>query len=248
MSENLTQPIRLSYRRKAILDKLVRSDVAERMLAREEAGTLEARRALIAERNALPAKAVAAQAQAEKRAAAAAARHEAARRELKAAHDEVILAQAAVMTADPARRQFEIDRELKRTADNRLGDMYFEITRIREGFLPAVYRVSTIATPSRGFGQGERLHTNLPEVIAARKALDDARDRLAALELMAVSRAEVTAELTNIIVDLRAPLDAVGLTPPGLDEKDDFEVTSHSNRAHLDEVARLKKGMEANAA
>lgn len=245
--ENLTPPIRLSYRRRAILDKLVTSDVADQLLAREEETTLNARRKLITERDALPAKAVTAQKVAEKRIAEAVTRHEAAQRELRAANDEVNAARSAVFAADPARRIFEITRELQRTADPRLSDFRFELSRIAESYLPAVYRIALVEDPSVGFGRRERLSSNVAEIAAARKAIGDACSRLDVLSLEALARSEVTVELFALIEDLRPALDAVGLTPPGLDPAE-FEVTSMSNKDYGAEVARLKKGADAAAA
>jgi len=242
---SLNLPVKLSDRKRAVLDQVLTSDITEKAIAASELKILAGRDQLVAAIAAVPAKYVKLKAEAEKRALAAHARFEAAVAEKQAAHEEVRAAAAQSMVA--SRDEGEIRRlqqELRDTADPRLGDARRALLQLRNRsemqwrFVPP--DVKWISEPSlkHPFGApGKSVVTdrsNREEVDSAKTAVKAAIDRVEAMQLIreGAARADVTAALLDIITKIREPLKAIGLKPFELDDEQEIKETAFlSNRS-----------------
>jgi hypothetical protein len=216
---SLNLPVKLSYRRRQVLDQILDSGEADRILAEREAEVLAERKALIATIAAVPAKFVKLKAEAEKRSAAAYARFAAAEAETRAAHEEVRAATAQAMVA--SRDDGEIQRlqqELRTTADPRLADVRRELRNLQGHvkmmvrFVPYRGEVENSEKPGYFF-KGTLDAGNFPECEAARLLLGEWINRAEVMMLaeQGASRSEVTKMLRQIIADISKPLKAIGV-------------------------------------
>jgi hypothetical protein len=214
---NILNTLRLTERKRQVLDQLLSSDQADKILTEREAKTLVERRELIAIIEAAPAKYVKAKAAADKRCAVACKAVDDSLEAVKVARAELNAANAEAMAAQGDKAEIaDAQKRLLATADPRLVDARRELwtlharTKMQLIFLPYKERNVFGYTPTSDAG-------NLTECNIAWAVLKESISQVEALRLAAASRDEITKALQQIIADTRGPLEAIGLKTFALD-------------------------------
>lgn len=202
------------------LQNILKLPEVDAIRGREEGREIEERRTLIERMKKAPGEHKAALAQAEKNAIAAVALIEKLHREMLAAKATHLAANAAFLSAELAPKQimFDAEKELRRTADPRLGDYIFYLGEIDERVRHCC-RITSVRVLTDFTGQRvNRYESNTAEVVAARAVLQDSIAELDAMQLEAVTRDEVMKRLNNMTVGLAGVLIQFELAPPRLNE------------------------------
>jgi hypothetical protein len=227
---SLNLPLRISDRKRVVLEKLLSSDQAFRALAEDEAKTISERKALVAAIAAAPAKFEKLKIEAEKRFAAANKALAEAEAAVLAARAEQNAAAAQDRAANRDQDEIlEARKKLQSTADPRLDDARRELWNLRERV-----KGMWVLMPYKGMvpiegRPGWEIETtldagNFAECEAVRALLKRFIDQVEAMKLepAGASRSEVTKALQKIVLDIRVPLRNIGLQVFQLD--DEFEV------------------------
>lgn len=209
------------------LNKFLDRPDIQKILNSDEADRIARSRELIAKKAELPAAFKKAKAEAEKIAAAAVARFDAAEAEFYAARKARSEAWL-VATGVDHRLGMEIkaiDEELRAAADPRLNEYRAEIrnleyrARVADQYWMAKEERETEAMFGSRKYVVDVLVNNMEDVEAAREALAKTRTDLDAMQLAAMTTAEVTAALRKMTDDLIPVLRKLdGMNPPWLDE------------------------------
>jgi hypothetical protein len=214
----LPLPLRISDRKRQVLDKLLSSDAAEKILSEAEASTLAERRELVEKIKSAPGRFAKAKAASEKRCMAAAKMVDEALAAVAAARAEQHAANGEDAAAHGDKAEImDAEKRLLATADPRLADASRELWtlhgRVKLQWVPVPF--------TRRDTFGRIVHAdydgNLSECRVAWDLLKAAIDRVEVMKLAAVSRADVTKALQEIIADTYKPLESIGLKTIALD-------------------------------
>lgn len=209
---NFRFPFKITARQESALTKLLKSETVTKVLEAEEQSRLEERRGLVARYVEVQ--------------HAAATETPAAGRELNAAIAALEKAQAALKTAkaremDARNNAYRATRakdlgilesEIRAAADPRLAEFVYYCESIEDHDLVVAY---TTWMTSSGWGKGGAvLHTNVDDLQAGRQACKLAKVQCLALQMRALSYAEVTTALSELCMDLAGPLSRAYINPP----------------------------------
>lgn len=185
----------------------------------------EHRKTLVALREKIPGNGAPEIAKAGKGCAATTTRVELAKRELTAAQEAHKVASAVFMAAElaPAVALLEVEKELYRTADDRLGDGIFQLKQI-DNQVRNEWRFTEFRTQNKWTGQGLTIvESNMQDIVATRAVLQDSIAELDAMRLAAVTRDQVTEHLRKLFASLTQWLTQFDLAPPVLNEVGEVE-------------------------
>jgi hypothetical protein len=218
---NLTTPFErlLSRKAKQTLVAFADGPLAQQAWAEAEAAAVAERTVLIKRLDALPAQhepGCVAASKAVQKAAEAFEKAQAAVRDAATVHSNAsVHATALSMTFD--RAQAEVERALRDGADPRLAkyawncDRLFNLARSAP-LVPVIENVGLVST---------KLSFNANAAGAAMNALQLARERSLAMQMQALTWAQVTTALQAISNEIAPALAAVSLKPPALDADED---------------------------
>lgn len=213
---------KLSSREAALLKALLTGPMAIKLLDEAEAAEVQRRRTLVASLVELPRIHDADISRAGEACNAAADRLEKAREVVRQAEADLVQLRAAASAAQDAkqRRAWELQTELRSTADPRL-QQFIDVARlIADNDLPRVFvtgmeRVKT-DTQWGGTTWVDQIFTNANEMAAAREALAEVIQLAQAMQLEAVRSDEVGRAIATWCRMLVKPLAAVQLNAPCL--------------------------------
>ena len=212
---------KISPAARAELHHIIKTPEFEAIREREENRVIEHRLALIASMKKIPSEHKAAIAHAEKQCIATTARIETLHHEAIAARAAHVAANAAAMAAELAPRValLEAEKELRRTADPRLGDFIFILDGKIDDRIRNSWKFTEFRTQNKWTGQGIAvIESNMQDIVAARAVLQDSIAELDAMRLEAVTRDEVTKRLNKMSASLTTVLTPFDLAPPVLNE------------------------------
>lgn len=194
--------------------ELLASPEARPFIEAHEARALEARKKLVAQLQALDSPGAQKEGHALMAAQTAAAKRVAeAEQSLKQAQADHARAQCAIAAASTSIRRARLERDLLDAADSRIAQFINEVTEMwfRSGHCVAVVPIVTstlIGTRSTRYAD------NLDEVTETRALLRQVIAEAKAMQLEALSRAEVAARLGALCQRIRKPLLDLGLRAP----------------------------------
>lgn len=223
----LFNSLKISKHDRVELKKFIDQPDIQKILNSDEVGRIARSRELIAQKTALPAKYEKAIADAEKVAVAAVARFDAAETEFyaarKARSDAWLVCSGIKHSLGMEIKA--IDEELRAAADPRLVEYRAAIGNLESRARVAdKYWMGKEERETEGMFNNVKyvvdvLMNNMEDVNAARDALENVRIDLEAMQLAAMTTAEVTAALRKMTDDLIPVLNKLnGINPPWIDE------------------------------
>jgi hypothetical protein len=228
---SLNLPVKLSERKRHVLDQILVSGEADRILAEREAKVLEQRKALVAAIAAVPGKYAKQKVEAEKRCVAAWAGLDASTAAVRVAQEELRAAITQAQVADRGEGEIlEFRKKLSESADPRLLDVRRELrnaqgrVKMMVRFVPYRGEVENKDKPGYFF-KGTLDAGNFPECEAARLLLGEWIRKVEEMMLApnGACRADVTKTLEEIIADISKPLKAIGVQMFKLDDEREIQ-------------------------